>query len=85
MATSLPLCALNIPDDNDGVEQAIDIDKDGDGLIEVCDLEGLDEMRHQFDGTGYRTTLNATVITTGCPSRRWLHRVRTDKELGLQG
>ena len=67
VATSLPLCALNIPDDNDGVEQAIDIDKDGDGLIEICDLEGLDEMRHQFDGTGYRTTLNATVITTGCP------------------
>ena len=70
LLTDLPPCtvSLNTPDDNDGVSHAMDIDKDGDGLIEICDLEGLNEMRHQLDGTGYTTTPNATVITTGCPS-----------------
>ena len=29
-----------------------DIDDDGNGLIEICDLEGLNAMRHQLDGTG---------------------------------
>ena len=70
VVTTLPPCTaslgMNIPDDNDGVEQALDIDKDGDGLIEICDLEGLDAMRHQLDGTGYRTTSNAMIITAGC-------------------
>ena len=56
VVTTLPPCtvSLNTDDDNDGIEQVLDIDKDGDGLIEICDLEGLDEMRHQLDGTGYR-------------------------------
>ena len=35
--------------DNDGAGGIIDIDKDGDGLIEICDLEGLNEMHHQLD------------------------------------
>ena len=68
----LPSCAasLNIPNDNDGISQVLDVDKDGDGLIEICDLEGLDEMRYQLDGSGYKTTDSETVraITTGCPS-----------------
>ena len=69
-AQSLPPCttSLNIPDDNDNVPQPMDIDKDNNGLIEICDLEGLDEMRHQLDGSGYKTTAGATVITDGCPS-----------------
>ena len=68
--TNLSPCAasLNTPDDNDSVERAMDVDKDGDGLIEICDLEGLNEMRHQLDGTGYKANVNATGITTGCPS-----------------
>ena len=67
--TNLPLCTLNIlADDRDNVKHAMDVDKDNDGLIEICDLEGLDEMRYQLDGAGYRTTPNTTVITTGCPS-----------------
>ena len=68
VVTTLPPCtvSLNTDDDNDGIEQVLDIDKDGDGLIEICDLEGLDEMRHQLDGTGYKTTSNATIITKGC-------------------
>ena len=66
----LPSCtnAITVPDDNDGVSQTLDIDKDGDGLIEICDLEGLNEIRHQSDGTGYTTSSMAMKITTGCPS-----------------
>ena len=66
----LPQCtiSLNIPDDNDSVPQVIDIDKDNDGLIEICDLEGLDEIRHQLDGTGYKASAGATKIIDGCPS-----------------
>ena len=71
--TTLPPCtaALNIPDDGDSTPQAMDIDKDGDGLIEICDLEGLNEIRFQPDGLGYTTgtsAMGAMRITTGCPS-----------------
>ncbi|MBC6414075.1 MAG: cadherin-like beta sandwich domain-containing protein [Chromatiales bacterium] len=66
----LPSCTLDIPDtDGDGVSAAIDIDKDGDGLIELCDLEGLEAIRHQLDGSGYRAGSNMDIITTGCPER----------------
>ena len=47
-----------------------DIDKDDDGLIEICDLEGLNAMRYQLDGTGYKANSNyrTAKITAGCPS-----------------
>ena len=67
--TTMPPCTLSIPDDDrDGVGQAMDIDKDGDGLIEVCDLEGLDAMRHVLDGSSYQVDATATTSTVGCPS-----------------
>ena len=72
--TSLPACTAEIADldggqtnDNDGADGIIDIDKDGDGLIEICDLEGLNEMRYQLDGSGYKASADATIITQGCP------------------
>ena len=73
--TSLPACTAEIADfdhdrtnDNDGAAGIIDIDKDDDGLIEICDLEGVSEMRYQLDGSGYKTSAGATKITDGCPS-----------------
>ena len=45
----------------------LDIDGDGDGLIEIRYLEELDAIRHQPDGSGYKTTASATKITAGCP------------------
>ena len=72
--TALPLCTLSlsmsIPDDGDGVRQVIDVDKDNDGLIEICDLEGLDAMRYVLNGSGYKTTDSTMVeaIDTGCPN-----------------
>ena len=52
---------------DDGVDQVIDVDKDGDGLIEICDLEGLNEIRYQLDGSGYRPSSSTLKITAGCP------------------
>ena len=64
----LPLCTMAIEDsDGDDVDATIDIDKDGDGLIELCDLEGINEMRYQLDGNGYKTSENATSSRRGCP------------------
>ena len=52
-----------------------DIDQDDDGLIEICDLEGLNAMRHQLDGTGYK----ASELSDGEDYRRlpccWLQRL----------
>ena len=67
--TSLPACTASLADDdNDGVAAAVDIDKDNDGLIEICDLEGLNEIRHQSDGSGYKASADAQKNTSGCPS-----------------
>ena len=43
-----------------------DIDRDDDGLIEICDIEGLHAMRYQLDGSGYQTSKTASEITSGC-------------------
>ena len=73
-SVSLPECTVDIEDndddgslDDDGADGTIDIDKDGDGLIEICDLEGLNEIRYQLDGSGYTTSTDATRLTQGCP------------------
>ena len=65
---ALPPCTNSIVDiDNDGINNN-DIDKDGDGLIEICDLDGLNEIRYQLDGVGYKSNPTTDTITTGCPS-----------------
>ena len=43
-----------------------DIDLDDDGLIEVNDLETLNAMRYQLDGSGLQLSETAVEITTGC-------------------
>ena len=43
-----------------------DIDKDNDGLIEINDLEDLNAIRYQPDGTGYRASAETPKITIGC-------------------
>ena len=51
--TNLPLCTLSISnEDGDDVKHAMDIDKDNDGLIEICDVEGLDAIRNNLTGSG---------------------------------
>ena len=45
-----------------------DVDRDDDGLIEIDNLEGLNEMRYQLDGTGYRESEEALKVAVGCPN-----------------
>ena len=54
-----------IYDDTEAITD--DIDADGDGLIEIRDLEDLNAIRHQLDGRGKRANANAELNTTGCP------------------
>ena len=45
-----------------------DIDEDGDGLIEICDIEGLYAMRYRLDGSAYKANSTAADRSVGCPS-----------------
>ena len=45
-----------------------DVDRDDDGLIEIDNLESLNAMRYQPDGTGYRESETAPKVTAGCPN-----------------
>ena len=47
-----------------------DVDRDDDGLIEIDNLEGLNAIRYQLDGTGYRESQTALKIVTGCPNNQ---------------
>ncbi len=44
-----------------------DIDQDDDGLIEICNLNQLNGIRYQLDGTAYRRGEGRRKITRGCP------------------
>ena len=43
-----------------------DIDDDNDGLIEIRNLDNLDAIRYQLDGSGYRANPGDIKITKGC-------------------
>ena len=44
-----------------------DIDLNDNGLIDICDLERLNAIRYQPDGTGYRASSETSITTVGCP------------------
>ncbi len=52
--------------DGDGETNDVDVDDDGDGLIEISTADELDAVRHQLDGSGYRSTANGNLDQTGC-------------------
>ena len=43
------------------------VDLDGDGLIEICDIEGLYAMRYRLDGSAYQASSAAAELVAGCP------------------
>ena len=58
---------LNSADtDGDGVDDGCDVDDDGDGLIEIRTAEGLDSVRHQLDGLGFREAIDGKLDQRGC-------------------
>ncbi|MXX98867.1 MAG: cadherin-like beta sandwich domain-containing protein [Gammaproteobacteria bacterium] len=63
---------IGIPDtttltvyDND-CRYADDVDQDDDGLIEICDVNALDAIRYQLDGSGYQENMNVAENRQGC-------------------
>ena len=52
--------------DSDGSRDDVDIDDDGDGLIEVAEAAGLASIRYQLDASGVRRTADGELNTTGC-------------------
>ena len=59
-------CAKLEDCDNDNSMDGADIDDDGDGLIEIRTADELDAVRHQLDGSGYRSTASGNLNQTGC-------------------
>ena len=53
-------------DDNDGVMDVVDIDYDGDGLIELATAAELDAVRYALNGRGRRLSEGAELNTSGC-------------------
>ena len=52
-----------------GLCNTTDIDEDGDGLIEICWPLGLNAMRLQLNGYGYKVDTDIPIITDGCDYR----------------
>ncbi len=59
-------CILNPDCDNDGAMDGVDIDVDGDGLIEIGTHEELDAVRHALNGSGQKLSADGMFSTTGC-------------------
>ena len=52
--------------DGDGHRDNVDIDDDGDGLIEIRTAAQLDEVRYALNGDGRRSSEDEALDTTGC-------------------
>ena len=60
--------SLPADDDNDHVCDALDVDDDNDGLIEIRNLEMLNSIRYNTNGTSYRKDGFAYGDTRGAPT-----------------
>ena len=70
-AASVVRMIINNPNDQgdtDGVVAAVDVDDDGDGLIEIRTADELNNTRFVLDGSGYQAGASATKDVTGCPA-----------------
>ncbi len=53
-------------DDNDGSMDGADVDRDGDGLIEIETAAQLDAVRHALEGNGRKLSADGSLDSTGC-------------------
>ena len=74
-ANSTTITINDAPDeDSDGIPDPLDVDDDGDGLIEIATLAELNNVRHNLAGTSYDDEAadsgigNDSGDTTGCPT-----------------
>ncbi len=58
---------INSIDTDDNGDDAVDIDVDSDGLIDITNLEQLYAIRFQLDGIGFRQTDESDLDQSGCP------------------
>ena len=54
--------------DGDGIISSMDIDDDGDGLIEITTATEFNNIRHNLDATSYKTSGAGSGDATGCPT-----------------
>ncbi len=59
-------CVLKVDCDGDSVMDGVDIDDDGDGLIEVATPMQLDAVRYALNGEGRKLSVDGTLDTDGC-------------------
>ena len=67
-ALCTPRITLPITRDGDDIPDELDVDDDGDGLIEIATADELNNVRYVLDGSGYMVNATAPKDTTGCPS-----------------
>ena len=63
-----PCYALRDCDGDGSVDNMTDLDRDGDGLIEIRTVAQLDQVRYVLNGTGMKENAAAAIDSTGCPS-----------------
>ena len=66
-AFAQPACDPGFTDD-DTIAAAMDVDDDNDGLIEICNLAGLNHIRHNLAGTSYKDSSTAAGVQCGASS-----------------
>ncbi len=59
-------CAKLANCDGDSSVDGVDIDDDGDGLIEIATAAQLDEVRYALDGSGRKSSASGALDQTGC-------------------
>ena len=66
-AFAQPACDPGFTDD-DTIAAVTDVDDDNDGLIEICNLAGLNHIRHNLAGTSYKDSSTAAGVQCGASS-----------------
>ena len=67
-AFAQPACVNGVYMAADTSAAAMDVDDDDDGLIEICNLDGLDHIRHNLAGTSYKASADAEEVKCGASS-----------------
>ncbi len=65
-AASINNIRVNDDYDGDTINNFIDVDDDGDGLIEIATAQQLNQTRHNLSGSSFKSSAGAGGDTTGC-------------------